>query len=106
MNRILYVLACCFTAAFVTNSAFALGIDVPRPKKEKKKEEKKEETTAKKEANPNDQYAKTTEEVLKEAEPLVDRALAAYNKDDSKAFFADYAKSMAGIANDQTYQVL
>ena len=44
--------------------------------------------------------------VVKAVDPLVEKALTAYNAGDWKAFFADYAKSMAAIANEQTYKAL
>jgi len=36
----------------------------------------------------------------------VEKLLAAYNKDDAKAFYADWAKSVAAIATPQTYDLL
>ena len=42
----------------------------------------------------------------KALEGTVDKALAAYNAGDSKAFFADYASAVASIATDQTFKSL
>src|SRR6218665_421330 len=39
-------------------------------------------------------------------EAATEKLLAAYNKDDAKAFFADYAKSVATIATPETYDAL
>ncbi len=36
----------------------------------------------------------------------VEKLLAAYNKDDSKTFYADWAKSVAAITTPQTYDLL
>lgn len=36
----------------------------------------------------------------------VEKLLAAYNKDDTKAFFADWSKSVAALATPQTYDAL
>ena len=36
----------------------------------------------------------------------VEKLLAAYNKDDAKAFYADWAKSVATITTPQTYDLL
>ena len=36
----------------------------------------------------------------------VEKLLDAYNKDDSKAFFADWAKTVESIANQMTYDAL
>jgi len=40
---------------------------------------------------------------LKDLEPTVDAALKAYNEQDWKAFYKDYAKMMAGIATEQAF---
>jgi len=73
------------------------AFDLPKPKKDKDSSNKDD---------PNAAYAAESEETLKIVEPLIEKALNAYNKDDSKAFFADYAKSMAAIATDQTFKTL
>jgi hypothetical protein len=39
-------------------------------------------------------------------EAMVDKAMKAYNDEDAKAFFADYAKSMAAIATEQVFKNL
>ena len=68
----------------------AWAFDLPKPKKD----------------DPNAAYAKESEETLKIVEPLIEKALSAYNKDDSTTFYADFAKSMASIATDQTFKAL
>ena len=42
----------------------------------------------------------------KSLDPVVDRALAGYNAGDSKAFFADYAKMVAAVATDATFNAM
>ena len=42
----------------------------------------------------------------KPLEAMLDKALAAYNAGDSKAFYADYAKMMASVATDQAYDMM
>ncbi|MFN7976061.1 MAG: hypothetical protein U0166_27625 [Acidobacteriota bacterium] len=39
-------------------------------------------------------------------EGMLDNALKAYNAQDAKAFYADYAKSLAGIATDQAFNTM
>ena len=39
----------------------------------------------------------------KQLDAIVDKALQAYNANDAKAFFADYAKSVESIATPQTF---
>ena len=75
------------------------AFDLPKPKKDSKKDDTNKE-------DPNAAYAAESEETLKIVEPLIEKALSAYNKDDSKTFYADYAKSMAGIATDQSFKAL
>ena len=43
---------------------------------------------------------------LKPLEEMADKALKAYNEGDWKGFFADYAKSMAALATEQTFKAL
>ena len=43
---------------------------------------------------------------LKPLDAIVDKALAAYNAQNATAFFADYAKSMQAITNEQTFNAL
>lgn len=45
-------------------------------------------------------------EELKAMNEMVDKALAAFNSGDFKGFYADYAKSMAGIATEQAFKTL
>ena len=45
-------------------------------------------------------------EVMKGLEEKVDKMLKAYNDNDWKAFFTDYAKSMAALATEPTYKML
>jgi hypothetical protein len=42
----------------------------------------------------------------KSLDPIVDKALAGYNAGDSKAFFADYAKLVAAIATETTFNAM
>ena len=42
----------------------------------------------------------------KPLEAKVDKALEAYNKGDHTAFYADFAKSMAAIATEQTFNMM
>ena len=45
-------------------------------------------------------------EVFKGLEEKVDKLLKAYNDNDWKAFFGDYAKSMSALATEPTYKML
>jgi len=42
----------------------------------------------------------------KPLDAVVDKALAGYNAGDSKVFFADYAKMMAAVATDATFNAM
>jgi hypothetical protein len=42
----------------------------------------------------------------KPLDAMVEKAMKAYNEGDSKAFFADYAKLLAGVATPATFDVL
>ena len=42
----------------------------------------------------------------KSLDPVVDKALAGYNALDAKVFFADYAKALAGVATEPTFNML
>ncbi len=53
-----------------------------------------------------DPFPGVTEAEFKTMNPQVDRAMAAYNKGDWKAFYADFAKMMAGIATEQAFKTL
>lgn len=49
--------------------------------------------------------AKATDPMIA-MEAMVEKALAAYNKQDFKAFYADFAKSMEAIATEQAFQTM
>jgi hypothetical protein len=96
-------------------SAPAWGFDLPKPKKDKPKQS--EDSTKSSDGNATTKpdggaapaqapAAPNADELTKTIEALVDKALAAYNADDPKAFFADYCKSMASIATEQTFTSL
>ncbi|HYF49347.1 MAG TPA: hypothetical protein VEJ63_08075, partial [Planctomycetota bacterium] len=89
--------------SLVSSSAFALGIDIPKPKKEKKKEEKKEtkkeeskseeKASGEQKSTPPKEGATKEElwaEINKDVEPIVDATLKAYNDKDWNAFFANF----------------
>ena len=42
----------------------------------------------------------------KPLEAMTDKALAAYNAGDAKVFYADFAKMMASIATEQTFNMM
>lgn len=113
MKHVLFVLVL-FGAAGL-GSGTAWGFDMPKPKKEKDKPAKTDDGATAKPADNGSggaaapakpDAAPSTDALIATIDGLVDKALAAYNADDSKAFFADYCKSMAGIANDQTFNAL
>lgn len=43
---------------------------------------------------------------LKAIDAIVDKALAAFNSGDFKAFYADYSKSMSAVATEQAFKTL
>jgi|GEM_PF-1464248 len=43
---------------------------------------------------------------LKPFDEMVNKALTAYNAEDFKAFYADYAKMMSGVATEQAFKSL
>lgn len=45
-------------------------------------------------------------EDLKTMDAMIDKALAAYNAEDSKAFYADFATIMAAICTPETFKTL
>ncbi len=46
------------------------------------------------------------EETMKSLEAMIDQALEGYNKQDDKAFYADFASSMAAICTEQAFQTM
>jgi len=103
-----------FVVVFVMASpAYALGIDIPipKPKKEKKKEdkggdEKNADTSATKKDVPDAANAYDAD-AIKCVEPLIAKALEAYNNKDFKAFFADFTNDMkTSMAHEATYNAL
>jgi hypothetical protein len=44
--------------------------------------------------------------LFKQLDAMTGKAVDAYNKQDSKKFYADYAKQMSAIATPQTFQAL
>ncbi|RCK79074.1 MAG: hypothetical protein OZSIB_0416 [Candidatus Ozemobacter sibiricus] len=46
------------------------------------------------------------EETMKALEAMIDKALDAYNKQDWKAFYADFAPAMAAICTEQAFQTM
>jgi hypothetical protein len=87
------------------SSAYALGIDIPRPKKDKEKKADKGKTETKSEdkkdegkkdevrSTPPPEGAKTEElwaEVKKDVEPIVDKTMDAFNAKDWKTFWAAF----------------
>jgi len=45
-------------------------------------------------------------DAIANADAMLEKALVAYNKQDPKAFYADFAQSMAAIATEQAFQAL
>jgi len=90
------IAALTFCCAIVSLPAFAF--DIPGIKKKEPKENKSESNASS--TSSNDEGA------LASLEPMIDKALEGYNKKDSKAFFADYAKKMASIATDQVFNTM
>jgi len=46
------------------------------------------------------------EKFLSKADAMIENAMAGYNKEDWKTFFADYGKQMEAVATEQTFQTM
>lgn len=91
----------------LTSFAHVYGFDLPGIVKKEKEETAPAAKESKTEEAPKaTASSSSSDSQLGTLEPILDKALAAYNKGDPKAFWADFSKQMSSITTKETFDAL